>query len=148
MEDPRHFSGGSFAGMFFLRPPPPHTCCTSNISWRKNSTNEVRDLGTGSQRQSSHARFPTSVFYPCSCPILPALSFPLLPRSPSPTPQPLSTRHAKKEGGSGARRPPQFLKKRSENAGANENLSGGFAAIPGIAPRVAPRIVGFVLIKS
>ena len=49
---------------------------------------------------------------------------------------------------SGARGPPQFLKKRSENAGANENLSGGFAAIPGIAPRVAPRIVGFVLIKS
>ena len=36
------------------------------------------------------------------------------------------------------------MKKRSENAGANENLSGGFAAIPGIAPRVAPRIVGFV----
>ena len=30
----------------------------------------------------------------------------------------------------------------------NENLSGGVAAIPGIAPRVAPRIVGFVLIKS
>ena len=49
---------------------------------------------------------------------------------------------------SGSRGPPQFLKKRSENAGANENLSGGFAAIPGIAPRVAPRIVGFVLIKS
>ena len=49
---------------------------------------------------------------------------------------------------SGARGPPQFLKKRSENAGANENLSGGFAAIPGIVPRVAPRIVGFVLIKS
>ena len=49
---------------------------------------------------------------------------------------------------SGARGPPQFLKKRSENEGANENLSGGFAAIPGIAPRVAPRIVGFVLIKS
>ena len=43
----------------------------------------------------------------------------------------------------------QFLKKRSENAGANENLSGGFAAILGIAPRVAPRIVGFVFkIKS
>ena len=41
-----------------------------------------------------------------------------------------------------------FLKKRSENAGANENLSGGFAAIPGPAPRVAPRIVGFVLLKS
>ena len=49
---------------------------------------------------------------------------------------------------SGARGPPQFLKKRSENAGANKNLSDGFAAIPGIAPRVAPRIVGFVLIKS
>ena len=43
---------------------------------------------------------------------------------------------------SGARGPPQFLKKRSENAGANESLSGGFAAIPGIAPRVAPRILG------
>ena len=42
---------------------------------------------------------------------------------------------------------PNSWKKRSENAGANENLSGGFAAIPGIAPRVAPRIVGFVLIK-
>ena len=49
---------------------------------------------------------------------------------------------------SGARGPPQFLKKSSENAGANENLSGGFAANPGIAPGVAPRIVGFVLIKS
>ena len=49
---------------------------------------------------------------------------------------------------SGARGPTQFLKKRSENAGANENLSGGFAEIPGIAPRVAPRIMGFVLIKS
>ena len=49
---------------------------------------------------------------------------------------------------SSARGPPQFLKKRSENAGANENLPGGFAAAPGIAPRVAPRIVGFVLIKS
>ena len=49
---------------------------------------------------------------------------------------------------SGAQGPPQFLKKRSENAGTNENLSGGFAAIPGIAPRVAPRIVGFVLLKS
>ena len=47
-----------------------------------------------------------------------------------------------------ARGPPQFLKKRSENAGSNVNFSGGFAAIPGIAPRVAPRIVGFVLIKS
>ena len=39
-------------------------------------------------------------------------------------------------------------KKRSENAGANENLSGGFAAIPGITPRVAPRIVVFALHKS
>ena len=37
------------------------------------------------------------------------------------------------------------MKKRSKHAGANENLSGGFAAIPGIAPRVAPRIVGFVI---
>ena len=45
---------------------------------------------------------------------------------------------------SGARGPPQFLKKRSENAGANENLLVGFVAIPGIDPRVAPRIVGFV----
>ena len=44
---------------------------------------------------------------------------------------------------SGARGPPQFLKKRSENARANENLSGGFAAIPGIDPGVAPRIGGF-----
>ena len=42
---------------------------------------------------------------------------------------------------SGARGPPQFLKKRCENAGANENLSCGFPPIPGIAPRVAPRIV-------
>ena len=47
---------------------------------------------------------------------------------------------------SGARGPPQFLKKTLRDAGANENLSGLFAAIPGIAPRVAPRIVGFVLI--
>ena len=49
---------------------------------------------------------------------------------------------------SGARGPPQFLKKRSENAGANENLSRGFPSIPGIAPGVAPRIVVFVLLKS
>ena len=49
---------------------------------------------------------------------------------------------------SSARGPPQFLKKRSENSGANENLSNGFAAIPGIAPRVAPRIVVFTLLKS
>ena len=49
---------------------------------------------------------------------------------------------------SGAQGPPQFFKKGSENAGANENLSGGFAAIPGIAPRVAPRIVVFALLKS
>ena len=34
-------------------------------------------------------------------------------------------------GVSGARGPPQFLKKRSENAGANENLSGGFAGNSG-----------------
>ena len=47
---------------------------------------------------------------------------------------------------SGARGPPEFLKKRSENAGANENLSGGFA-IPGIAPRVAPRFVVFALLN-
>ena len=49
---------------------------------------------------------------------------------------------------SGVQGPPQFLKKPPRMQGANENLSGGFAAIPGIAPRVAPRIVGFVLIKS
>ena len=49
---------------------------------------------------------------------------------------------------SGARGPPQFLRKRSENAGANENLSCGFPSIPGIAPGVAPRILGFVLLKS
>ena len=49
---------------------------------------------------------------------------------------------------SGARGPPQFLKKRSENAGANENLSCAFPKIPGIAPRVAPRIVAFALLKS
>ena len=47
-----------------------------------------------------------------------------------------------------ARGPPQFLKKRSENAGSNVNISCGSAAIPGIAPRVAPRIVGFVLISE
>ena len=41
-----------------------------------------------------------------------------------------------------------FLKKRSENARANENLSCGFPSIPGIAPGVAPRIVVFVLLKS
>ena len=56
--------------------------------------------------------------------------------------------HSLQTLGSGVQGPPQFLKKRSENAGANETLSGGFAAIPGIAPRVAPRIVGFVLLKS
>ena len=66
-------------------------------------------------------------------------------RSLSGPPGPKSCKNLKK---SGARGPPQFLKKRSENAGANENISGGFAAIAGIAPRVAPRIVGFVLIKS
>ena len=44
--------------------------------------------------------------------------------------------------------PPQFLKKRSENAGANETLPCGFPSIPGIAPGVAPRIVVFVLPKS
>ena len=42
----------------------------------------------------------------------------------------------------------QFLKKRSKNGGANENLSYGFPSIPGIAPGVAPRIVVFVLLKS
>ena len=47
-----------------------------------------------------------------------------------------------------ARGPPQFLKKRSENAGANENLSCGCPSILRIAPGVAPRIVGFVLLKS
>ena len=49
---------------------------------------------------------------------------------------------------SGARGPPPFLKKRSENAGANANLSCGFPSIPGITPGVAPRIVVFVLLKS
>ena len=44
--------------------------------------------------------------------------------------------------------PPQFLKERSENAGANENLSCGFPSIPGIAPGVAPRILVSVLLKS
>ena len=44
--------------------------------------------------------------------------------------------------------PPQFLKKRSENAGANENISCGFPSLPGIAPGVAPRIMVFVLLKS
>ena len=48
----------------------------------------------------------------------------------------------------GALGPAQFLKKRSENAGTNENLSCGFPSIPGIAPGVAPRIVVFVLLKS
>ena len=38
-----------------------------------------------------------------------------------------------------------ILEKRS--AGANENLSGGFSSIPGIAPRVAPRIVVSVLLN-
>ena len=47
-----------------------------------------------------------------------------------------------------ARGPPQFSKKRSENGGANENLLCGFAAIPGIAPAVAPRILVLVLLKS
>ena len=41
-----------------------------------------------------------------------------------------------------------ILKKRSENAGANENLSCGFPSIPGIAPGVAPRIMVFILLKS
>ena len=49
---------------------------------------------------------------------------------------------------SGARGPPQFLKKRSENAGAHENFSCAFPPIPGIPPRVAPRIVAFALLKS
>ena len=47
-----------------------------------------------------------------------------------------------------ARGQPQFLKKRPENGGANENLSCGFPSLPGIAPGVAPRIVVFVLLKS
>ena len=46
------------------------------------------------------------------------------------------------------RGPPQFSRKRSENEGANENLSCGFPSIPGIAPGVALRIVAFVLLKS
>ena len=40
---------------------------------------------------------------------------------------------------------PNFEKKRSENAWVNENLPCGFPSIPGIAPRVAPRIVVFAL---
>ena len=44
--------------------------------------------------------------------------------------------------------PPRFLKKRSENVGANENLSCGFPSIPGIARGAAPRITGFVLLRS
>ena len=49
---------------------------------------------------------------------------------------------------SGARGPPQFLKKRSENAWANENLSCGFPSTPGIAPGLAPRVAVFVLLES
>ena len=39
-------------------------------------------------------------------------------------------------------------KKRSENAGAHENLSCGFPPISGIAPGVALRVVVFALLKS
>ena len=46
---------------------------------------------------------------------------------------------------SGARGLPQFLKKSSENAGANEDLSCGFPSIPGIALGVAPRNVAQVV---
>ena len=50
---------------------------------------------------------------------------------------------------SGERGPPQFSKNAPRmHAGANENLSIGFPPFPGIAPRVAPRIVVFVLLKS
>ena len=43
---------------------------------------------------------------------------------------------------SGARGPPQLLKKKTfENAWTNDNFSCGFPSIPGIAPGVAPRIV-------
>ena len=49
---------------------------------------------------------------------------------------------------SGAREPPQFYSKRSENTGTNENLSCGFPSVPGIALGVAPRILVFVLLKS
>ena len=49
---------------------------------------------------------------------------------------------------SGARGPPQFLKKRSENAGASEFFHVDPPSIPGIAPGVAPRIVVFALLKS
>ena len=49
---------------------------------------------------------------------------------------------------SGAREPPQFLKKSSENAGANIIFHVGFPSIPGMAAGVAPRIVLFVLLKS
>ena len=41
-----------------------------------------------------------------------------------------------------------ILEKRSENTGANGNLSCGYPSIPRIAPGVAPRIVVFVLLKS
>ena len=47
-----------------------------------------------------------------------------------------------------SRGPPQFLKKGSENAWANENLSCGFPSIPGIAPSVAPRILVFFRIAQ
>ena len=43
---------------------------------------------------------------------------------------------------------PNSRKKRSENEGANENLSCGCPSIPRIAPGVAPRIVAFILLKS
>ena len=41
---------------------------------------------------------------------------------------------------------PNPRKKRSENDGANENLSCGFPSTLGIAPEVAPRIAVFVLL--
>ena len=47
-----------------------------------------------------------------------------------------------------AREQPQFLKKRFENAWANEILNVGPPWIPGIAPGVAERIEVFVLLKS
>ena len=40
------------------------------------------------------------------------------------------------------------MKKRSENAGANETLSFGFPSIPRVAAGVPPRTVVFVLLKS
>ena len=55
---------------------------------------------------------------------------------------------ARSQGPSIWHAPLRSLKKRSENAGANENLSCEFPSIPGIAPEVAPRVVVFALLHS